>query len=51
MEREVGSRARQGARGQAAYLGTVFSHGVVVEASLGLELFPAVLAFQCFLQL
>lgn len=33
------------------YLGTVFSHGVVVEASLGLELFSAVLAFKCFLQL
>lgn len=29
----------------------MFSHGVVVEASLRLELFPAVLAFECFLQL
>lgn len=33
------------------YLGAVLSHGVVVEAGLGLELLPAVLTLQCILQL
>lgn len=37
--------------GPGAYLGTVLGHGMVVEASLGLELFPAVLAFERVLQL
>lgn len=33
------------------YLGAVFSHGVVVEASLGPELFVALLALQGILEL
>lgn len=34
-----------------AYLGAMLSHGVVVEAGLGFELFPAVLALESILQL
>lgn len=34
-----------------AYLGAVFSHGVVVEAGLRFELFPTVLALESVLQL
>lgn len=37
--------------GPVAYLGTVLSHGVVVEAGLGLELLPAMLALKRILQL
>ena len=37
--------------GPGEYLGAVLSHGVVVEAGLGLELLPAVLTLQCILQL
>lgn len=33
------------------YLGAVFSHGVVVEAGLGPELFVALLALQGILEL
>lgn len=37
--------------GPGEYLGAVLSHGVVVEAGLGLELLPAMLTLQCILQL
>lgn len=37
--------------GPGAYLGAVLSHGVVVEAGLGLKLLPAVLALESVLQL
>lgn len=37
--------------GPVSYLGAVLSHGVVVEAGLGLELLPAVLALERILQL
>lgn len=50
----VGQWSLAGAGGQprpGVYLGAVLSHGVVVEASLGLELLPAVLALECVLQL
>lgn len=37
--------------GPLVYLGAVLSHGVVVEAGLGLELLPTVLALEGILQL